>query len=297
MSAQTNGSIFFTPAAIATMGNEHAYDDLCIFLDTLEVWNETLPPIYCFCTKELQNRIESRPRPYKGVIHYRCKLEPYSTLNRMKMEEMPSQAGLSNFFHDFTMEKCDLMKWALESLPESEKERGVLFCDADIAWVGPLVKIPKGKTLALSPHMIRKHDEAKFGEFNAGFLWTNQSNMPEEWREASMRSRFFEQAALEELADLTLEKHLLRFDETVNYGWWRMFQSDVNPTQKQNQWTFQPDGRTSGIYVNGKPLVCVHTHFKTTDVVTNVFNVFVRQFLMVGKRGDLLRILNGVQPW
>jgi hypothetical protein len=296
MSAQTNGSIFFTPAAIATMGNEQAYDDLCVFLDTLEVWNETLPPIYCFCTKALQTRIEGRPRPYKGVLHFRACLDKYEPLNRESMEEMPSKEGLSNCWHDFMQEKCKLMKWALESVEESEKERGVLFCDADIAWFGPLVQIPKGKTLALSPHMIRKYDEAKFGEFNGGFLWTNQRTIPDEWATASQRSRFYEQAALEELADLTLEKHLLRFDETVNYGWWRMFQSDVAPVQKQNQWTLQPDGRTSGICINGKPLVCAHTHFKTTDVVTNVFNVFVRQFLMLGKRGDLLRILNGVQP-
>lgn len=283
MSNQLDSSILLNPAAIACMGNEKAYDDLCIFLNTLSLWNETLPPIYCFCTESLQTKLQTEMAHYKGVIYYRCNLQPYVALNRATMEQMPSQKGLRNFFHDFTIEKCDLMKWALESIPESEKERGVLFCDADIAWFGPLVQIPKGKTLALSPHMIRKRDEAKFGEFNAGFLWTNQLSMPEEWREASMRSRFFEQAALEELADLTFDKHLYRFDETVNYGWWRMFQSDSPITSKQAEWTFQSDKSPSGICIHGKPLVCIHTHFKTDDLITVMFNTFVRKFLTQGK--------------
>jgi hypothetical protein len=297
MTTQSQSSILYRPAAIAVMGNEHAYQDLCIFLDTLQLWNEDLPPIYCFCTKGLQTKVQTEMQRYKGTIHYRHDLELYVALNRQTMEQMPSQQGLSNFFHDFTIEKCELMKWALESVPESEKEQGVLFCDADIAWFGPLVQIPKGKTLALSQHMIRKRDEAKYGEFNAGLVWTNQTTMPEEWKEASKRSRFFEQAALEELADLTLEKHLVRFDETINYGWWRMFQSDIDATVKQREWTFISEPSHSGIRVNGKPLVCIHTHFKTDDYITHTFNSFVKQFLARGKGAtlDTLKsILTGV---
>lgn len=294
MSHQTDSSILFHPAAIALMANEHAYQDLCLFLDTLQLWNQVLPPIYCFCTQSLQIKLQINMKRYKGIIHYQQKLEPYISLNRETMEQMPSQQGLSNFFHDFTIEKCGLMKWALESLSVSEKEQGVLFCDADICWMGPLVKIPKGKTLALSPHGIRKRDEAKFGEFNAGFLWTNQLTMPDEWLEASKRSRFFEQAALEELADLTLDKHLYRFDETVNYGWWRMFQSEADYIQKQNQWSLHPHS-PSGICINGKPLVCIHTHFHTNDFVTKTFNTFVKQFLIQARRTDLQHILEGYE--
>lgn len=290
MSGQSNSSILYIPAAIAVMGNEHAYDDLCIFLDTLQLWNEDLPPIYCFCTKGLQMKIQTEMQRYRGMIYYRQDLEPYVALNRQTMEQMPSQQGLSNFFHDFTIEKCELMKWALESVPESEKERGVLFCDADIAWFGPLVQIPRGKTLALSPHMIRKRDEAKYGEFNAGFLWTNRPTMPEEWKVASKRSRFFEQAALEELADDTLEKDLYRFDETVNYGWWRMFQSDIDASVKQHQWVFETNTKYSGICVNGKSLVCIHTHFKIDDYITKTFNMFVKQFLARGNGATLEKL-------
>jgi hypothetical protein len=294
MSVQSESSILHTPAAIAVMGNEHAYQDLCIFLDTLQLWNEDLPPIYCFCTKGLQTKLQTEMKRYKGIIHYRQDLELYVALNRATMEQMPSRQGLSNFFHDFTIEKCELMKWALESIPESDKERGVLFCDADIAWFGPLVQIPKGKTLALSQHMIRKRDEAKYGEFNAGLLWTNQSRMPEEWKEASKRSRFFEQAALEELADMTLNKHLYQFDETVNYGWWRMFQSDIPVAMKQREWSFESNTTSSsGIHVNGKPLVCIHTHFKTDDYTTHMFNTFVKQFL-AREKSDSLRMLQTI---
>ena len=290
MSNQTDSSILCTPAAIATMGNEGAYHDLCILLDTLSYFNHVLPPIYCYCTTTLQTLLTKRTKQYRGVIHFRPCLDIYGQLDRKKMERTPSTQGLSNQWHDFMQEKCVLLKWALESLEESDKERGVLFCDADIAWFGPLVKIPKGKTLALSPHMIRKRDEARFGEFNGGFLWTNQLTLPEEWAEASKRSRFYEQAALEELADLTLEKHFYRFDETVNYGWWRMFQSDADPIQKQNQWKMDPKS-PSGISVNGSPLVCIHTHFHTNDFVTNKFNTFIKQFLQIGNQKELVSIL------
>lgn len=290
MNQQTESSILFTPAAIACLANEEAYQDLCIFLDTLQCWNKEIPPIYCFCSSKLQTMLEKRNKQYRGVIHFRACLDSYSGMNRSMMEQTPSQKGFPNLFYDFTVEKCALMKWALESLPESEQERGVLFCDADICWMGPLVTIPKGKTLALSPHMIRKRDEAHFGEFNAGLLWTNQLTMPDEWLDACSRSRFFEQAALEELADLTLEKHLHRFDETINYGWWRMFQSDVNPIQKQNQWVVDRQS-PCGISVNGKPLICVHTHFDTSDAITYKFNTFVKQFLQVGKQHEIIRIL------
>lgn len=59
------------------------------------------------------------------------------------------------------MLKCDILEWAMDSLPEEKRKQGVLFCDADILWFGPLPSIPSTARLGLSPHEIRQADEAR----------------------------------------------------------------------------------------------------------------------------------------
>jgi hypothetical protein len=274
----SSSSILRIPAAIAILANEDVFHEVAMFIETLQLWNQHLPPIYCMCTTKLQTLMQKKLTDYTGIIHYKSTLDAYSNVNRQKMEQLPSQKGYKNRFHDFTLEKCKCIEWVLVSLPDSDKQSGILFCDVDILWTAPLPRIPSQKTLGLSPHMIQKKDEALYGEFNAGFLWTNHYTISDEWEQASKRSRFYEQAALEELADNTNEEDLLRFPETVNYGWWRMFQSDVSSSVKQSEWRVQPyQGGVplhSGICVNAHPLVCVHTHIRTNDFVTQSFNMF-----------------------
>lgn len=274
----STSSILRIPGAIAILANEDVLHEVIIFLETLQLWNQVLPPVYCMCTNVLMLQMKKLLKQYNGEIYYKCSLDEYGKCNRYKMEATPSKKGLSNRWHDFMQEKCDCLEWALQELSEQERPNGVLFCDVDIIWTAPLFEIPVGKTLGLSQHMIRKTDEEKFGEFNGGFMWTNHCTIPDEWEQASKRSRFYEQAALEELADNTSDDELFRFPETVNYGWWRMFQSDQSSSSKQLEWRIIPykEGQQnhSGICVNTQPLVCIHTHIQTNDTVTSTFNTF-----------------------
>lgn len=288
-------SNFFQPAAIATLANESALYDLKLLCTTLQVWNAEPPTIYLYCSSAVVKQLNTTIK-YTGKIEYKVCLDAYSNLTRQMMESKPSKRGLSNLFHDFTEEKCGLMDWALKSLPSEKRKQGILFCDADIFWLSELPTIPEGKTLALSPHMIRPHDESKYGHYNAGFLWTNQETMSEKWREACKTSRFFEQAALEDLADSTPDTELYIFGEEYNYGWWRMYQSPQSFQEQQKAWTIHRDlsQRHSGLCVNGKPVYCIHTHWKPTDSITLSFNVWILERLQILKKQSKVKTIVGV---
>ena len=287
MSEITEQSIFHIPNALATLANETAIPDLTLFLKTLELWNAQKPDLYVYTTTSVEEWLKKQSH-YSGKIHTRVALDSYMSLNRQQMERTPSRRGLSNLFHDFTQEKCDLMEWALATSPN-----GVLFCDADILWLQPLPQIPNTATLALSPHMIRKSDEAKYGEFNAGFLWTNNKQMPSDWREACKTSRFFEQAALETLSDNTPEAELYRFPAQVNYGWWRLFQGDTPYSELARYWSASME---KGVCYKGLPMVCVHTHWETSDIVTKAFNKFLLRFLNEIKKSPKVKKLISYLP-
>ena len=271
MNQETDTSILFQPAAIATLANRHAIDDLRIFFASLQLWNVNLPPVYMYCCSEVLSYLD-KEIPYKGPLFCKVVLDAYSKLDRSNMEQLPSENGLTNLFHDFTQEKCDLMDWALKSLPEHESEKGVLFCDADLCWLGPLPSIPNGKTLGLSPHGIHPNDEALYGTYNAGLVWMNDRAYPSLWKQACKHSRFFEQAALENLDDLTDEQQIYRFGQEHNYGWWRLFQSPNGIAYQKSKWSILQSKDHSGLLVDKKPVSCIHTHWKTRDSMTMTFN-------------------------
>ena len=251
-----------------------------------------LPTVFIYCCSKVKDYLDKK-QPYKGKIQYKVVLEKYTDLTRQQMERLPSTKGLSNLFHDFTQEKCDLMEWALQSLPDDQKEKGVLFCDADICWLGPLPDLTVGKTLGLSPHMIRHEDSLLYGTYNAGFIWTNQDQMPLRWRNACKTSRFFEQAALEDLEDSTPENEVYIFGQEYNYGWWRMFQSSNPYEVQQKAWKIHRDTNQShsGLCVNEVPVRCIHTHWKTKDHTTNQFNIWILDKLTLLKKQSNIRSL------
>jgi hypothetical protein len=212
------------------------------------------------------------------------------------MEHSPSRDGHPNLFYDFTLEKITLLKWALSSLSAEECSQGVLFCDADIFWFSKPPTIPAGKTLAVSPHMIRRADEMRYGHYNAGFLWTNSFAHLQAWREATRTSHFFEQASIETVVQSLPPDVIHFFGPEVNYGWWRMYQSAESPTERQQQWSIRrtETNEHSPLFVNGRPLCCVHTHFTTMDPITQKFNEFLLQKMKLLKQNKHIRALQKI---
>jgi hypothetical protein len=281
-------SIFYCPGALATLANENALPDLKRFLNTLQVWNKELPPLYLLCTVAVEQQIKGL---YKGEFIISTDLEPYEGLSRQQMEHLPSKKGYPNLFYDFTAEKTTLMSWALS---HEKNKQGILFCDSDIFWLAPLPRIPVTATLGVSAHGIRSKDEAKFGIYNAGFFWTKDPTIPDQWREAIKTSRFFEQAAIEDLVKLH-PTHI--FGQECNYGWWRLFQAPVLAEEKKKEWTIFRSTEHSGILINGTPLVCIHTHFdERDDLLTITFNQFINAKLKILKNQpkvkQLIQIMN-----
>jgi hypothetical protein len=197
------------------------------------------------------------------------------------MERLPSDTQ-ATLWMEFQMEKLNLLKWAFEVEPETAANQGVFYLDSDICFLAPLPVPPEDPSIevGLSPHYIRKHDEERFGRYNAGYVWMRSVDAVEAWRAACADSTFFEQAALEVFdTDTRWASKRYIFPIQHNYGWWRMWQSERSPTDCLKEWGIFRTQSSSGIVVQGKPLASVHTHWVTNDSATAQFNKIVYEFL------------------
>ena len=256
---------------VCTLATNHALQDLQCFLKSLMIWNT--PTVYLFADAAIIQALPSIN--YTGRLVVKETLNAYSGKTRLEMERIPVNG--KTLWYEFQMEKLRLLDWVFAE--EKNASDGVFYLDADICFFGSLPAVPAGYDVAVSPHMIRKRDEARYGAYNAGYVWMRSPEAIEAWRSASKTSRFFEQAALEVFDDATWTARTYRFPAQNNYGLWRMFQADVDCTSLQKDWGLKRDALNSGIVVGGSPLLSVHTHWVTDDYTTGAFNAFVRHIL------------------
>jgi hypothetical protein len=267
------------PSLIATHATNKAIDDVRTLFFSLAAFNQTPPTVYIYCDTELSKKVGEFK--YPGRIITFIGLDKYVDLDRATMERMRGEIYDSLWF-DFMAEKIRLMERVFDAEPEEAARGGILFCDADICFFGPLPKIPSGAVVALSHHMIRPFDEAKYGYYNGGFFWMREKRFLETWRTACKRARYYEQSALEDVAMAVHgtegEEALYEFPRTHNYGWWRLWQSPDGPDTAKEEWTMNrnKEPKSSGILIRGEPLGSVHTHFfEKKDTATLMFNRWV----------------------
>jgi len=265
------------PSVIATLATIDAIQDLHLLLISLSIFNTNPPIVYLYCDDEVAKRVPSMR--YQGTLHLRRALEEYSGIPRTVQERLPGKK-LPTLWSDFMAEKINLMNWAFAAGGTAD---GVLFCDADICFLGPLPSIPEGTLAALSPHSIRPADEARFGKYNGGFVWLSSRAMTDTWIEACATARYFEQSALEDVAAAAAAAGgLYEFPVTQNYGWWRLWQGVKPAKELQNLWTMNrlKSPEHAGILVDGEPLGSVHTHFyERSDAATVAYNKWIVQWL------------------
>ena len=212
---------------------------------------------------------------FKGTVHKKRLMDPYKGKRRAEMEKLPG-AKYNNLFKDYTYEKANALTWIFDSHPQLVNGAGVWFMDADITHLAPLPAIPPATTIALSPHYICRSDLARFGVYNAGYIWMNDPRLLEVWVEAGYSSRFFEQAALENVAEAA-GKGLYKFPIQVNFGWWRMFQAPIPPQAVCSKLTIGLRGKHASIRYEGIPMQSLHTHWHSEgDPVINAFNNLFR---------------------
>lgn len=257
---------------VATGAN--AWKELQICLTTLEVWH---PDARVYVATDSQTYPALR---FKGSITLLRTLDAYRGLCRADMEAMTGRIYPS-LFTDFTFEKAALLQHVFTVAEADARTSGVWFLDADITLLAPLPAIPISARVALSPHAIRAADEARYGRYNAGFLWLRDPTLLDVWRAAGHRSRFYEQAALEAVAAACRPEELYEFPPSVNFGWWRMYQGHASPATIQAQFRLHRADHSTGIRYGDAPLQSVHTHWYETAGVTGAFNAWFRDY--VGK--------------
>ena len=256
--------------SIGTLANKNAFHDLKVFLFTLQLWNDILPNVYIYCDSFIKNALENE-NLYKGKLFIKNGLDAYTNFDRIKMEQLPGKE-FPSLFGDFVCEKMNLLNWIFET------ENEILFCDADICFLGPLPVLNSSKKLILSRHMIREDDEKRYGIYNAGFLYLNDKTVPNKWKTYTKSSSFFEQKSMEDLA-FEYSDSFDEFSIQNNYGWWRLFQGEESLPELQKQWSIKRDTTCSGIYVLQKPLLSIHTHWKTNDYITKAYNMYILNYL------------------
>jgi len=267
---------------LATLCTQECLEDLKIFFFTLQLWNTDLPKVYLYCDTEVANYITTI-KPYAGPIQLNVVLSKYSGMSRAVMEKLPG-IKYKSLFWDFVVEKTHLLDWVLIH------ESSVLFCDADICFMGPLPSISNTIKLGVSRHNIRSYDEQRYGIYNAGYIYTSDKSLPAVWRTLCSTSSFFEQGCIEELVKEYCDSYIV-FPNTVNYGWWRLLQGKQSVETIKSTWSINRNTSSSGICIDGIELLSIHTHWKTHDPATLVFNNFVKDYLEKLKSVDATRKL------
>ena len=212
----------------------------------------------------------------KLTIFVRPSLSKYSGYSRADMEALDSDK-YNSLWTEFMYEKAEVIRWAFTHA--SAAEDGVWFNDADILHTAPLPSVPSSAVVALSPHYIRVGDEARFGKYNGGYFWMKDQSMLDIWIGAASKSRFYEQAALEEVS-AAAAGGLYEFPPQVNFGWWRMYQGREAPPVIQARFGIHRGDRSIGVRYDGAPLQSIHTHADDRGAGANgVFNKWFLAYL------------------
>jgi len=247
--------------------------DLIVFAKTIEVWH---PDATLYVLTDSATNIGSIS--FKGTIHKRVTLDAYTGLNRKAMESMPGRI-YNTLWLDFMYEKASVIEWAFQTVPElMSSGKGLWFMDSDITHLAPLPDVPTSATLALSPHFIRESDCRLYGKYNGGYFWLRDTSLISAWRSAGFTSRFYEQAALEDMA-VAATSGLYEFPIQVNFGWWRMFQGLAPPAEVQGKFSFNRADVSVGLRYNGAVVQSIHTHwFDMSGSATGVFNGWINEY-------------------
>jgi hypothetical protein len=219
--------------------------------------------VYIMCDQLTKNMIKDiTPNLHLQLqLHWFIELDDYSYYNRKKMEEL-------GIFKEFLMNKAKIMKHALK------KENDTLFLDNDIVLVNPIKDIKRTTNLGVSRQYLVRESLEETGYYNAGMLWTNSKNVCNDWITYTEKSRYFEQAAIE---NLVAKYNHFEFGEEYNVQCWRYY---FNPVKEPftNYFSSEPNGN---VYYKKKPLRCIHTHFRDKRFVA--FNNLILHHLANAK--------------
>ena len=210
------------------------------------------------------------PKPRLNVV-FLVELDKYSGMGRREMLEC-------GCWTEFQMMKARVIEFALHT------ERDTLLLDSDIIITGEICNIDDTKDLGVSPQFIRQEFIDKTGYYNGGMLWTKNKDLPADWIKFAETSRYFDQAAIE---DLVSKYSHFEFDETYNVQCWRLTLSNEPADEIANH--FSAKSKTGLIYYKQLPIKFIHTHFN--DGRFDDFNNIIIHNLIIAKNYKILAII------
>jgi hypothetical protein len=252
------------PSNICTFATNKVKDDIRLFLYSLSYSNPNCN-VVLFSDDEIKSCIENEWNNILLNIHIVNNLNQYSNKTRQQMEE-------ERIWTDFQTVKSNLIDYSLSIYND------ILYLDSDIFIINqielPINTIDEYNKcdLILSPHYINKQNTNGVGFFNGGVIWTKNKDFTTKWREFTKKSRYFDQASLE---DCNRIFNTLYFDENYNFSWWRLNDSDDPPNIIASYLKYNDQN----IYYKGKPLIFVHTHFKQYEKHFLNFNLLMKNLL------------------
>jgi hypothetical protein len=195
----------------------------------------------------------------------------------MSREEMID----ANVWSDFQMEKAYVMEAALvENLD-------TVYVDADMLLTSPVV-VPTAQDIQLgvSPHYMKPEAGTKWGVYNGGMLWTNQYSVGQAWVKATKKSRYFDQAAIE---DLVNEYVTFEFGEEANLGWWRPMHGVGGMPEFIKHVYLNKEGLLA--YKN-RTVSSIHAHFISKHCCSRTFvNLITRIIVQSPRYRNLVKVL------
>ena len=228
--------------------------------------------VYGLVDSKTKEEIENSSPNIRLNLKLFATLDKYSNKTRQEMEK-------ENIWTEFQMQKAEVIKFALVNSNDT------LFLDSDIIFLNPINSIDKSKEIALSPHYMKKSECDIWGFFNGGLLWTKNMNVPYDWIEFTKKSRFYDQASLEDLANKYDYQEL---GPEINFTPWRIIHLENDEERKKVIESINTNN--NNINYNNEPLACFHTHFHS------------RQFqdinnYIINKLGELRRYKDIMLVW
>ena len=260
------------PSSFCTICTYTCHHELLGLLYSLSLHHPNAK-IYCMIdtiTKKVLDNLTLKPKLDIVTI---VTLDKFTNLNRQEMLRL-------DIWNEFQMQKAEVIRFALKSSEDT------LFIDSDVLFLNAINCIDKSKDIAVSPHFVKKETTDEVGYYNGGCIWTKNVNVCDDWIEFTKKSRYHDQASIEELVK---KYSYSEFGEEINVMPWRIIVGE-DPTYVSKSVNIQ----NNNIYYNDKPLVFVHTHFDQTRFIE--FNKIIYKTLWNLKKYKELSIIDSLTP-
>tara|TARA_Y100000590_G_scaffold425470_1_gene533470 strand:+ start:3 stop:1919 length:1917 start_codon:yes stop_codon:yes gene_type:complete len=245
--------------SISTMATKNSLNDLQLLLYTISIYHPNID-VYIICDSTVYSYLTKQTYNNLNINIYNI-LDKYADLNRKQMEDI-------GIWTEFMLKKCDVIELALNN------HKNTMFLDSDIVLFSSLNNIIQNKDIGLSPHHIKLENEKKYGKYNGGFIFVNNKEFTDWWREeAENDQRYMEQACLENAFS---QFSVFEFPIQSNFGWWRLYEGKVPTKLHISKFTIHK----GKIYYDNKVLQSIHTHFGESTVnFTLFFNNIIKSLL------------------